>query len=110
MIKSHDQTRGPFRAAQLRSGDPYEPDDGHPIECLPSGGRHAESNARGVLILETDPDVEAAGVDVGFTPDEHNLAHPRQLIPSLDLANGGARRQLSDRREACMLTAKALLR
>ena len=37
MIKSHDQTRGPFRAAQLRSGEPYELDDGHPIECLPSG-------------------------------------------------------------------------
>jgi len=39
---------------------------------------------------------------------EHYYAHPRQLIPSLDLANGSARRQRSERREACVLTAKAL--
>jgi len=76
MIKSHDQTRGPFRAAQLRSGDPYELDDGHPIECLPSGGRHAKSNSSGAFILESDPDVESVGVDAGFTPDEHNLRAP----------------------------------
>jgi len=41
---------------------------------------------------------------------EHYYAHPRQLIPSLDLANGSARRQRSERREACVLTAKALLK
>jgi len=76
MIKSHDQTRGPFRAAQLRSGDPYELADGHPIECLPSGGRHAKSNSSGALILESDPDVESVDVDAGFTPDEHNLRAP----------------------------------
>jgi len=76
MIKSHDQTRGPFRASHLRSGDPYELDDGHPIECLPSGGRHAKSNSSGALILESDPDVESVGVDAGFTPDEHNLRAP----------------------------------
>jgi len=76
MIKSYDQTRGPFRAAQLRSGDPYELADGHPIECLPSGGRHAKSNSSGALILESDPDVESVGVDAGFTTDEHNLRAP----------------------------------
>jgi len=76
MLKSHDQTRGPFRAAQLRSGDPYELADGHPIECLPSGGRHAKSNSSGAFILESDPDVESVGVDAGFTPDEHNLRAP----------------------------------
>lgn len=83
MIRNHDQTRGPFRAGQLRCGDPYELNDGHPIECLPSGGRHAESNARGVVILETDPDVEAAGVDAGFTPDEQNLRAPDIAVGSV---------------------------
>jgi hypothetical protein len=28
---------GPFRAEQLRTGDPYELDNGHPIERLPAG-------------------------------------------------------------------------
>jgi len=86
---NHHQTQsGPFRAAQLRSGDPYELDDGHPIGCLPSGGRHAESNARGVLLLETDPDVEAVGVDAGFTPDEHNLRAPDIAVGNVPDAPG----------------------
>jgi len=74
--KQADYTGGPFRAEHLRPGDPYELDDGHPIECLPSGGRHANASLSGGLALETDPDVEAAGFDAGFTPDEHNLRAP----------------------------------
>lgn len=35
----------------------------------------------GGLMLDTDPDVEAAGFDAGFTPDEHNLR-------ALDIAVG----------------------
>ena len=41
---------------------------------------------------------------------EHYYDNPRQLIPSLDLANGSARQQRSERREACVLMAKALLK
>ena len=74
--KQQHHADGPFRAAQLRPGDPYELDDGHPIECLPSGGRHANANLNGGLTLKTDPDVEAAGFDAGFTPDENNLRAP----------------------------------
>jgi len=74
--KQHYQTDGPFRADQLRCGDPYELDDGHPIECLPSGGRHAQANLNGGVALDTDPAVESAGFDAGFTPDEKNLRAP----------------------------------
>ncbi|WP_089724816.1 DUF4351 domain-containing protein [Candidatus Thiosymbion oneisti] len=74
--KPQHHTTGPFRAEQLRSGDPYELDDGHLIECLPSGGRHAKANLNGGLALETDPAVESAGFDAGFTPDENNLRAP----------------------------------
>jgi len=74
--KQQDYTGGPFQAEHLRPGDPYELDDGHPIECLPSGGRHANANLNGGLTLKTDPDVETAGFDAGFTPDEHNLRAP----------------------------------
>ena len=69
-------TSGPFRTSQLRSGDPYELSDGHPVECLPSGGRHSKANLRGGLALETDPAVESAGFDTGFAPDELNLRAP----------------------------------
>ena len=67
---------GPFRADQLRSGDPYELSDGHPVECLPSGGRHSKANLSGGLALETDPAVASAGFDTGFTPDDQNLRAP----------------------------------
>ena len=36
--------------------------------------------------------------------------NPRQIIPSLDLANGSNRQQRSERREACMLMLTALLK
>lgn len=62
--------------AQLQSGDPYELHNGHPVTCLPSGGRHAQTNASGVMTVETDPEVDEAGFDAGFTPDEHNLCAP----------------------------------
>jgi len=70
------KTTGPFRADQLRSGDPYELDNGHPVECLPGGGRHAGANLSGGLTLRTDPDVESGGVDPGFKTDDLNLRAP----------------------------------
>ena len=70
------RTEGPFRADQLRSGDPYELANGHPIECLPAGGRHAKANLTGGLALGTDPEVESAGVDVGYASDAKNLRAP----------------------------------
>jgi|GEM_PF-5738617 hypothetical protein len=38
--KTRASRGGPFFADQLRSIDPDELRDGHPVECLPSGGRH----------------------------------------------------------------------
>jgi len=76
LSKQQDSIGGPFRAEQLRCGDPYELHDGHPIECLPSGGRHANASLDGGVALETDPAVESAGFDAGFTPDEKNLRAP----------------------------------
>jgi hypothetical protein len=69
-------TEGPFRAEQLRPGDPYELANGHPVECLPAGGRHAKASLTGGLALSTDPEVEEAGVDAGYVPDDKNLRAP----------------------------------
>ena len=70
------QSRGPFYARQIRDGDPYELDNGHPIECLPSGGRHAKANVSGGLTLETDPEVDSAGFEAGYSADEQTLRAP----------------------------------
>jgi len=64
---------GPFRASQIGDGDPYELSNGHAIQCLPARADHAESNLTGGAALETDPDVEWAGVDVGYSPNEGKL-------------------------------------
>lgn len=70
------RTAGPFFADQLKPGDPYELSQGHPVECLPGGGRHAKANLSGGLVLETDPEVEAAGVDAGYSAGPHMLRAP----------------------------------
>ena len=70
------QTSGPFYAEQLKTGDSYELANGHPIECLPAGSRHAKSNLVGGLALETDPEVESAGVDAGYAFTAQDLRAP----------------------------------
>jgi Uma2 family endonuclease len=84
---THPQS-GPFRAGQLRSGDPYELDDGHPIECLPGGGRHSRANVSGGLALGTDPAVESAGFDTGYAPDDKNLRAPDLAVGNVPDAPG----------------------
>ena len=68
--------QGPFRADQLHDGDRYELSSGHPIYCAPSGREHAGPNLIGALALETDPAVEWAGIDAGFSPDQGTLRAP----------------------------------
>lgn len=74
--KPHATTHGPFHVDQLREGDRYELINGHPIYCAPSGREHAWRNLLGGEVLETDPDVEWAGIDAGFTPASGTLRAP----------------------------------
>ncbi|CAK0746790.1 Uma2 domain-containing protein [Gammaproteobacteria bacterium] len=67
---------GPFRAAGLRSGDPYELSQGHPIVCMPTGGRGSRANLVGASVLDSDPQVQAAGVDTGYALTEDTLRAP----------------------------------
>jgi hypothetical protein len=74
---------GPFRADQIRDGDPYELSNGHPIRCMGASGRHGGSNTAGAKVIGTDPAVEDAAVDTGFSFNEgKNLRAP-------DIAAGG---------------------
>jgi Uma2 family endonuclease len=68
--------RGPFRADQLRSGDPYELSDGHPIRCLPTGSRGGRATNVGGGVLASDPAAHDVGVDVGFAPSPETLRAP----------------------------------
>ncbi len=76
MSTSPRRSRGPFRADQLRSGDPYELSDGHAIYVAPAGRRHASANAVGAQALATDPDVTQAGIDAGCSPEPGTLRAP----------------------------------
>jgi len=67
---------GPFRADQLRSGDPYELSNGHPILCLPKGGRAGRARSVGASVLASDPAVQDVGVDIGFSPSPEILRAP----------------------------------
>jgi Uma2 family endonuclease len=79
---------GPFRADQLRSGDPYELSAGHTVPCLPTGGRGSRTNLLGAQVLETDPAVESAGVDTGFTPAPDVLRAPDVAVGNVADAPG----------------------
>jgi Uma2 family endonuclease len=70
------KTKGPFKAEQIRSGDPYELSDGHAILCLPTGGRGSLANLLGGSMLDSDPATEAVGVDTGFAPEPGTLRAP----------------------------------
>jgi len=74
--RPYPTSRGPFRADQLREGDPYELSNGHPILALPSGGRSADAAATGAAVLKSDPQVEAAGVEAGYSPSPETLRAP----------------------------------
>src|SRR3954462_7824933 len=67
---------GPFRAEHIREGSPYELSNGHPVLCLPTGRRGGKGNLIGGEVLETDPAVKSAGVDVGFSKDPGHLRAP----------------------------------
>ncbi len=69
-------TRGPFTADHIRPGDPYELSNGHTIRCMGAGGRGSGASAVGAAVLKSDPDVQEAGVDTGYSPKPGTLRAP----------------------------------
>ncbi len=67
---------GRFKADEIRDGDPYELSDGHLIRCMPTGGRGSDAAATGAAVLKSDPQVDAAGVDTGYSPAPDTLRAP----------------------------------
>ena len=73
---------GPYRAEDIRPGEPYELSDGYKIECMGTGQRGSRSNLTGGMVLDSDPDAPPAGVDAGVSPVPSMLRAP-------DVAVGG---------------------
>jgi len=67
---------GPFRANQLRPGDPYELSSGHPILVFPKGVRGGRAKLVGAAVLDSDPEAEGVAINAGFTPDPMTLRAP----------------------------------
>ncbi len=59
---------GRFEADEIRDGDGYELSGGYPIRCLPTGGRGSDAAATGAAVLKSDPQVDSAGVETGYSP------------------------------------------
>jgi Uma2 family endonuclease len=76
-------SRGPFRADQIRPGDPYELSNGHPIYCMPMSSREGQAASVGNDVLASDPAVEDVGIDVGFSPSPEILRAPDLSVGSL---------------------------
>jgi Uma2 family endonuclease len=73
---SQPRSQGPFRAEHIRPGDPYELSNGHPVHCLPTGGRGAKAASVGDGVLASDPAVQDVGVEAGFSPSPEILRAP----------------------------------
>jgi hypothetical protein len=77
-----DPLVGPYRAEDIRPGEPYELSDGFKISCMGTGQRGSRSNGSGFMVLDSDPDAPPAGVDAGVSPVPTMLRAP-------DVAVGG---------------------
>lgn len=70
------EAAGPFRADQIRDGDPYELDRGHPIEVMPTRRRGGRIQGRINAIIGSDPAVKQSGVEVGYSVAPDSLRAP----------------------------------
>src|SRR5580658_6048824 len=67
---------GPYRAHQIKSGQPYELSNGYKIQCMSQSGRSSKDEAGGVAALVTDPANQGTGVDTGYSTAASRLRAP----------------------------------
>nr|VFK55508.1 MAG: Endonuclease, Uma2 family (restriction endonuclease fold) [Candidatus Kentron sp. TC] len=73
---SHAPFHGLFSADRIKDGDRYELSGGDRIYCAPASGCHAQHNAIGASLLDSDPAVEWSGVDAGFSSNANTMRTP----------------------------------
>ncbi len=79
---------GPFRVAQLRSGDPHELSHGHLIRCAPAGGSGSRPKWLGASVVGWDPLVTEAGIDTGYELAPDMLRAPDVAIGNVPGSSG----------------------
>jgi hypothetical protein len=79
---------GPYRAKDVKPGEPYEISDGYRIECMGTGQRGSRSNGSGFMVLDSDPSAPPAGVDAGVSPVPTMLRAPDVSVGGLEDAPG----------------------
>lgn len=87
----HMSAPGPFLAEQLKSKDRYELSNGHALFAPPTGQRGGKSNLEGGKVLATDPAVNSAGIDVGYSSKPKDLRAPDISIGNVEDAPGWAK-------------------
>jgi hypothetical protein len=75
---------GPYRASDIREGEPVELSNGYKIECMGTGRRGSRSNGAGFMVLDSDPIAPPAGVDAGISPVPTMLRAPDVAVGGLD--------------------------
>ena len=93
MARQPHSAPGPFRASQIREGDPYELSNGHAIECMTAGSRHGHAHTVGARVLASDPQVAGeVGIDVGIVwGEDRNLRAPDLIVGAVDKVPGWQR-------------------
>lgn len=86
--KATRPTSGPLHVEQLKVGDRYELAHGHPIYVAPSGGDGARGAIAGAEVLDTDPEVDSAGMDAGFALEPKTLRAPDVAVGRVPDAPG----------------------
>jgi Uma2 family endonuclease len=76
MAQNPKPQSGPFLVTDLKPGDRHELSRGNAIYCVPTGGSGSRGTGYGFAIIDSDPAVESAGVDAGFTPSANTLRAP----------------------------------
>jgi hypothetical protein len=76
MRRTIPTSKGPFRADQIRSRDPYELSNGHAILRMTPSGRRSRAKRLGGLVLGSDPAVKEAGIDTGDSHSSDTLRAP----------------------------------
>jgi Uma2 family endonuclease len=74
--KSKQQAPGSVHVDDVQVGERYELDRGNLVYVAPSGGDGARGVIAGGQALDTDPEVDSAGIDAGFALDSKTLRAP----------------------------------
>ncbi|NJL26443.1 MAG: hypothetical protein HC897_00520 [Thermoanaerobaculia bacterium] len=79
---------GSLRAENVRETDSIELSCGNAIRVMPTGSRGSDAAATAAIVLKSDPAVEQAGVETGYTLKPDTLRAPDVAVGNVPLQPG----------------------